>query len=113
MDAKTRINLGNTCECSIHVSLCNIIDTGLKLAIQNITTTIAASIANTDLFGKYEVDFLFILGNIFTIAPSSPLYTTYIMILQEAFEGSIAMKETIRMDIFTGKYMPIIAASYK
>lgn len=93
MDEKKRIEISNYCDCCIHISLRNTIDIGLKPVIQNITTIIAASMVNTDLFGNYAIDFLFILEEIFTLAHDSPLSIAYTMVLQEAIDVSIELKE--------------------
>lgn len=93
MDKKKQITISNTCDCNIHLSLRNIIAFGITPVIQTITTIIAASVANTDLFGNYAVDFLFILGNVFALAQHSSLYTAYTMILQNLSEESIELKE--------------------
>jgi hypothetical protein len=58
---------------SIEICLCNIIDIGLNPVIQKITTIIAASLANTGLFGNYAVDSLFVLGNVFALPHESAI----------------------------------------
>lgn len=75
------------CDCSFYLSLRSIIDAGLKPTILNITSIIATYVERDD------VDFLFIIGNIFTLACSSPLYTLYKMILQDSLNVSIELKE--------------------
>jgi hypothetical protein len=67
MDGKKSIRISDLCDCSILISLRNIIDISLRPIIQNITTDITASLTNTNLFEKYEVDFVFIIGNIFAL----------------------------------------------
>lgn len=79
------------CDCNIDLSLRNIIDMGLKPAIQNITTIVAAVVANSDLFGNYEIDFVFILGSTFTLRHNSPLQVVYAQILQEELAASIEL----------------------
>lgn len=59
----------------------------MKPVIQNITTTITASLSNTALFGSYAVDFLF------NISHDSPIYTAYTMILKEKIDVSVELKE--------------------
>lgn len=71
----------------------DIIDNGLKPAIQDIMTIIIASV--TDIFGNYAVDFLFIMGNIFNLPQDSPIYTAHTIMLQEAFESSIQLTTII------------------
>lgn len=93
MNIKEKIKISNTCNCSIQLSLRDIIDIGIKPDTQNITTIIAASLVNTNLFGNYAVDFVFILENPYTMAQDSPIHAAYKRILQEAIDGSIALKE--------------------
>lgn len=93
MENEKEIHISSTCDCSFHISLRDIIDIGLKPSIQNATTIIAASLLNTALFGNYTVDFLFMIGNVFTIARDLLLYETYKIISQEAISASIKMKE--------------------
>lgn len=92
MDDETNINLEKGCDCNINLSIRNIIEIGLKPTIQNMTTTIAASLTNTQMFGNYEVHFSFVMGNVFNLTTGSIMYTIYTKILQEAYEDSIAMK---------------------
>ncbi|KAG2199340.1 hypothetical protein INT47_012974 [Mucor saturninus] len=49
---------------------------------------------NTTLFKNYAVDYNFVLGNLFNIAPDSQLYTAYVNLLQEALDSSIEFTET-------------------
>lgn len=75
------------------MSLRDIIYIGIKAVIGTITTIIAASLVNTTLFGNYDVDFMFVMGNMFNLTHGSPLYTAYIMILQEETKDNIGLKE--------------------
>jgi hypothetical protein len=93
MDDKKSIRISNVCDCTIHISLRNIIEIGLKPVIRNITTDIAASLRNNELFGNYIVKSLFIIGNMFTLSYKSPIYTAYAMILQKEIDLSIELKE--------------------
>ncbi|KAG2209182.1 hypothetical protein INT47_005474 [Mucor saturninus] len=92
MDDKTKIMLGEECGCSIHVTARNIIEMGVKSVLQKMTTKIAASLTNINLFGKYEVNFVFIMGDIFNLERNPIMYTIYGQLLQEAYNESIAMK---------------------
>ncbi|KAI7881208.1 uncharacterized protein EV154DRAFT_523540 [Mucor mucedo] len=92
-DEIKQLQISKTCDCTIHITLRNIIDIGLKPVIQNITTVIAASIVNTDLFGDYIVDHLFILGDIFTVSNGAPLYNVHRLNLQKSIAASIRSKE--------------------
>lgn len=93
MDGKKSIRISDLCDCSILISLRNIIDIGLRPIIQNITTDITASLTNTNLFEKYEVHFVFIIGNIFALSYNSPIYIAYTMIIQDEIDLSIELKE--------------------
>lgn len=53
----------------------------------------AASLINADLFGNYNVDYMFVLGNMFSIAHNSPLYKLCTSLLQEVTENDIKVKE--------------------
>lgn len=91
MESIKKIAISDTCDCSIYVSLRDIVDNGLNPAIQAITTIIAASL--NSIFEKYTVDFIFFIGNIFSLLQGSPIYTAYTNMLQEAFDSSIELKE--------------------
>lgn len=93
MDEQKCTSISNTCQCSIQMSLRNTIDTGIKPALQMITDTIAASIVNTDLFGNYDVDYLFVLEEIFGLPYDSLLGITFIKLIQESIDSSIELKE--------------------
>lgn len=92
MDDKTKIMLGEECGCSIYVTARNIIEMGVKSVLQKMTTKIAASLTNINLFGKYEVNFVFIMGDIFNLERNPIMHTIYRRLLQEAYNESIAMK---------------------
>lgn len=87
------MKISKTCNCTIHITLRDIIDIGLKPVIKNITTSIAASIVNTDIFGNYTIDHLFILGDIFAVSNVSPLYNVYRLNLEKSIAVSIRSKE--------------------
>ncbi|KAG2193498.1 hypothetical protein INT47_005023 [Mucor saturninus] len=93
MDAKKEMDISNTCSCSMSLSLRNIIDVGLRPIIQKITTITAAALTNTELFRFYEVSYLFILGNPFSLSPNSIIYKMYSVLIQEAIDNSIESKE--------------------
>ncbi|KAG2195820.1 hypothetical protein INT47_010030 [Mucor saturninus] len=75
------------------MSLRNTIDIGIKPTIQNLTDTIAASIVNTDLFGNYVIDHVFVLEELFGLPYDTPLGMVYIKVIQESLDNSIALKE--------------------
>ncbi|KAG2211006.1 hypothetical protein INT47_000166 [Mucor saturninus] len=81
------------CDCSIIIDPQNIVDIGMKSVIQDIATTMAGSLTNTKLFGNYEVDFLFVLGNVSNIPHNSMAYIVYSNMLQESVSDSIDLKE--------------------
>ncbi|KAG2210911.1 hypothetical protein INT47_000065 [Mucor saturninus] len=63
----------------------------LKPVIQDITTVIAAAIANTDLLGNYEITSVFILGSIFNPSIKSPLKIVHKQMLQDELSASIEL----------------------
>lgn len=65
---------------------------GVNSVLQKITTKIAASLTNVAMFGKYEINFVFIMGDIFNLKHNSFMYTIYQRLLQENYNDSIAMK---------------------
>ncbi|KAG2201453.1 hypothetical protein INT47_001502 [Mucor saturninus] len=93
MDSKHEFKVSDECSCKITLLLRDIIENGIKPVIQDITTTIAASMANTELFGHYEVGSLFILGNPFSLSKCSPLYAAYTMIVQKEISIAMELKE--------------------
>lgn len=93
LDNKKHIKIGTNCNCRIQTSLRHIIDIGLKPALENITTIIAASIENTELFGKYNVKYLFLLEEMFALKYHCPLYNAYTRLLQHTIEDSLEFKE--------------------
>lgn len=93
MDGIEIISINDTCECSINVTLRSIIDNGLNPILKNITTIIAGSVVNKNLFGYYTVDHLFVLGNIFNLKQESLIFTKYINILQHKLVDSFELKE--------------------
>lgn len=106
MDKGISIRISKACECVVNLSLRDIIDIGLKPVIQDITTVIAAAIANTDLLGNYEISHVFILGSTFIPSIKSPLQIVHTQIFQDELSSSIELngkdtpgyviKETLR-----------------
>lgn len=92
MNFETELRISNECTCAIRICFRNIVEIGLKPVLQNIATIIAASLTKNALFGKYEVDFLFVLGNAFSMFVSSILYTAYNVLLQDAITIDIESK---------------------
>ncbi|KAI7889097.1 uncharacterized protein EV154DRAFT_515796 [Mucor mucedo] len=93
MDSKHEFKISNECSCKITLLLRDIIENGIKPVIQDITTTIAASMANTEFFGHYEVGSLFILGNPFSLSKCSSLYAAYTLIVQKEISIAMELKE--------------------
>lgn len=93
MNFKTKLNINSNCDCSIILFLRNIIEKGLKPILQNISTIAVTSLTNTALFGNYEnIDYLFVLGNVFDIPYSSIIYTAYNVLLQDTITAGIESK---------------------
>lgn len=92
MNSKRKLYIGNTCLCGINISLRNIIEIGVKPTIEAITTDIAASLYNTQLFGNYLVNYLFVTGNIFDLPNNSAIGKTYTLLLIDAINKSIESK---------------------
>ncbi|KAI7866797.1 uncharacterized protein EV154DRAFT_153714 [Mucor mucedo] len=93
MDHKKSVNISSTCDCCIQMSLRDTIDIGIKPTIQNLTDTIAASIVNTDLFGNYVIDHVFVFEELFGLPYDTPLGTAYIKVIQESLDNSMELKE--------------------
>ncbi|KAI7888041.1 uncharacterized protein EV154DRAFT_324303 [Mucor mucedo] len=93
MKFKNNFNIGNDCDCKTVLFLRNIIEIGLKPVLQNIATIIASSMNNATLFSNYELDYLFVIGNVFDLPYKSAIYYTYIKLVQEAINISIESKE--------------------
>lgn len=93
MNGKTELNINNQCACTISLFHRNMVEIGLHPVLQNLATTIAASLTNTALFGNYDVEFLFVLGNPLGMFYNSFLHTTYNMLLQNAIQIAIETKE--------------------
>lgn len=93
MDQTKQIKIGLTCHCKFNLSLRNTIELGLKPVLESVTRTIAATLTNDDFFGKYAVEYLFILNEFFPFAYNSPNYKAFIRVFQEAIDSGIQSKE--------------------
>lgn len=93
MDSEKKLKINEECDCCIGISLRNIIETGLKPVMKDIASAIAASLTNKILFGNYEVDSLFVLGDPFDLSYGSKIHTVYAMITQEAMDDGLHLKE--------------------
>lgn len=76
----------------MHISLRNIIEIGLKSVVQDTTTTIATSLYDIQFWG-YNLEFIFVLANIYTLNYGSLVHTMYTNILQEAMDISVESKQ--------------------
>lgn len=92
MDYIKYMSISNDCTCSIGMSRRYIIDVGLNPVIQKMATITAASLTNYKLFGHYEVDYIFTLGNPFNLCPSSIHYNTYHTQIQRELDIGIYSK---------------------
>ncbi|KAG2195969.1 hypothetical protein INT47_007105 [Mucor saturninus] len=79
--------------CHVCLSLRDIIDIGLKPAIQNLANITASSLVDGESFESYEIDYIFIIEDMFGKARYTPLHNVYITILQRLVNSSIELKE--------------------
>ncbi|KAI7890044.1 uncharacterized protein EV154DRAFT_512752 [Mucor mucedo] len=85
MDYKKEISINHkNCTCSFTLSFRTIIEMGINPTLQSAAKVIAASLTSAELFGSYEVDYLFLLGNPFSFSSDSQVYNAYIVLMQNA-----------------------------
>lgn len=92
MDHIKYMNISTECACTIGLSQRYVLDIGFKPIIQKIAKIAAASLTNYKLFGCYEVNYVFVLGNPFNLPPSSAHYSTYNILVQKALDTAIHLK---------------------
>lgn len=88
-----KFNIDNECSCGISICFLDIVEIGLKSVLDNITTIIAASLTNKELFGNYEAKYAFVMGNPFHLSQGSRIHKTYTTMLKKAIDNSIMLKE--------------------
>jgi hypothetical protein len=93
LDSEYVIETSKKCRCSIQLSYRDIIDSALRPAIQNITSIISAALVNPNLFGRYTVPNVFIIGNPLGIPYNSVIHEAFTKLIQDAFKDSNNNKE--------------------
>ncbi|KAG2208759.1 hypothetical protein INT47_007858 [Mucor saturninus] len=92
MNLCTKFNVNKKCSCHMVMSLRLVIEKGLQQVLESIVRTIAATLANYDLFGNYKTDHIFVLGDPFNLSYDSHFYAVYTTILQRAMDEGIKSK---------------------
>lgn len=88
------VELGDSCGCSIALSLRVFIEIALKPTLVGITSVISASMVNQDLFGRYKIDHIFLLGNLFDCSKyDSHIHKIFTGAIKEALAISNEEKE--------------------
>lgn len=93
LDDKISLSINALCNCTVFLSLRHVIHIGVKPILYEIATVMAASLVNTNIFGNYKVDRLIVIGNVFNIKDTSPIYREYTALLQVAVDEIIRQKE--------------------
>lgn len=93
MDLKIKLKINDRCDCNISIFLRDIIELGLKPVMENIATVIAASLIDKELFGYYEVNYLFVMGDPLNLSYGSTIYNAYSTIAQQAIDVGVYSKE--------------------
>jgi hypothetical protein len=98
LDDKETIVLGKSCsQCSIKLSIRNIIEVALTPAILNIASMISSALVNPNIFGKYTVDHVFIIWkNLFDhggAALNMPISKILNQMIMEAIDDTNQLKE--------------------
>ncbi|KAI7895810.1 uncharacterized protein EV154DRAFT_493846 [Mucor mucedo] len=92
MNSEIKLRINDECVCTVSISLRNIIELGMKPIILNIASIAASSLTNKELFGNYETDYLFILGDPFNLCNGSSFHTAYTIIMQQAIDDNLHFK---------------------
>ncbi|KAI7890070.1 uncharacterized protein EV154DRAFT_262152 [Mucor mucedo] len=92
LDVLKKIETSKTCGCGIHVSIRNMIEEGLKPALQNVAAVMTSSVTNKNLFGIYQVDHFFVMDDTLATSKGSLFCPVFYNLLQEAIENSIKSK---------------------
>lgn len=92
MDYTYHLKITEECPCTIVLFFRDIIEMGIRSVIKSLVTTIAASAINTALFGHYEVEFMFLLGDPFNFSSFLSTYYIYTAIVHQEINISIELK---------------------
>jgi hypothetical protein len=93
LDQEIVIGIDKHCNCSLRLSIRNLIDTAVSPTMLNLTSIISASLVNLDYFGNYKIDHLFILGSLFDCAQESLANAAFTKATLQAAEDNIERKE--------------------
>ncbi|KAG2195968.1 hypothetical protein INT47_007104 [Mucor saturninus] len=106
MTSEMSLNNNDKCACNISTLLRIIIEVNLKSVIDDMATIISATVTNKEIFGNYQVDKFFVLGDPFNLSFESSVFTAYTLIMQKAInEGfylrgvdtqAFVLKESVR-----------------
>lgn len=83
------------CSCSIALSIRDLIDIAVKPVFLDIASLVSASLVNLEQFGRYRVDYMFIMGNPFNCDCDSPIYT----LLQQEDIGTVLARSYEKKEI--------------
>lgn len=84
---------GSSCNCGIEFSIRDMMQIGIKPAINNIATIISSALLDPDFFGKYIVGHVFVMGTLFDgILPSTPINAALRQIILESIQDSNQFK---------------------
>lgn len=92
MQQTVRIEFDGNCNFSMDIPYRHIIDIAIEPVMRDIATIIAASVARSDFFESYVVDYLFVLGTILNISRGSELDKMCRLIMQKVLDDSITAK---------------------
>lgn len=93
LDKKHKITSNSSCDCSILLSKRDIINVGFKEFIRDAATIIAGSLSNKDLFRKFMVKQLLVIGRFLVSQYSSALDNILAMQLERILSVSTTNKE--------------------
>ncbi|KAI7891357.1 uncharacterized protein EV154DRAFT_222753 [Mucor mucedo] len=105
MDSKIQLDINTKCGCNISIFLRDIIEIGLMSVIEGVTTDILASLDNTELFGNYVPNYIFVFGNPFNLAQGSKIHIAYTMLMQKAIDDGVYIKETDTKTFVVGEFI--------
>lgn len=92
MDCTRKLIISDECNCHIDICFKNLIEFGLRPAIEKTAIVIAASLSNTKLLGLYLVDLMFVIGNVFALPSDSAMQKSITAMLQDAIMRGIESK---------------------
>lgn len=106
MTSEMSLNSNDKCACNISTLLRIIIEVNLKSVIEDMATIISATVTNKEIFGNYQVDKFFVMGDPFNLSFESSVFTAYTLTMQKAInEGfysrgvdtqAFVLKESVR-----------------